>query len=157
MQRRMGLLFLVAMALLCWQASHSSPLIPPAYVSVVEAGEQVFPIAVPNWEAPPVPADPALRLTFLRQHAVRWPERTTTTACDLFVRVSLHHWAHLAVDRARLTSLQGDPTPALPGPRTLHWASEGFLDDDDRDGDPLDAGELLTTGTGAEVEVFCRP
>lgn len=148
MQRRMAALFLLAIALIAWQAPRTKPLVAPWYVSVTRAGEQVFPIAVPNWEAPEIPAAPGERRAFLEKQAVRWPGDLPTTGCDLFVRISLHHWARRPVDPARL-----DPGAG----RSFRWAGTDVLDDDDGDGDPLDAGELRAAGPGAEAEVFCRP
>lgn len=144
----MAVLFLLAVALLAWQAPRTRPLQPPSYVSIPKSGEQVFPIGVPNWEAPEIPADPEDRFAFLDQHAVRWPGLVPAAGCDLFVRVSLHHWARRPVDPARLGPGTG---------RSFRWRGQDFLDDDDGDGDPLDAGELHAAGPGAEAEVFCQP
>jgi hypothetical protein len=150
-ERRMAALFVLALALIVWQATRTRPLVPPSYVSVVEPGEQVFPIAVPNWQAPEIPAGPQARFVFLMEHSVLWLGRNAGAAagCDLFVRVSLQHWARRAVDPARL----GGPARWT----TLRWTEGDFLDDDDGDGDPLDAGELRAAGPGAEAEAFCRP
>lgn len=68
--------------------------------------------------------------------------------CRLFLRLSAHHWA------ARSVSPDLIPGSAQPW-RLLHLPSPAFLDDDDGDGDPLDAGELREPGPGAEAEVFC--
>ncbi|HYO16555.1 MAG TPA: hypothetical protein VE685_25435 [Thermoanaerobaculia bacterium] len=148
----MAVLFLLAVVLLAWQAPRTRPLQPPSYVSIPKSGEQVFPIAVPNWEAPEIPAAPGERRAFLEEQAVLWPGNLPSTGCDLFVRVSLHHWARRPVDLARL---ELNPEPA--GWTALRWAGKDFLDDDDGDGDPLDAGELRVAGPGAEAEVFCPP
>jgi len=148
-ERRMAALFVLALALIVWQATRTRPLVPPSYVSVLELGEQVFPISVPNWPAPEIPADPRARFAFLADHSVLWPGGAGAAAgCDLFVRVSLHHWARRAVDPALLGA-----SPSA----TLRWTEGDFLDDDDGDGDPLDAGELRAAGPGAEAEAFCRP
>lgn len=144
----MAVLFLLAVVLLAWQAPRTRPLLPPSYVSIPKSGEQVFPIAVPNWEAPEIPAAPGERRAFLEKQAVLWPGNLPATGCDLFVRVSLHHWARRPVDLARL---------GLEDGRSFRWASRDFLDDDDGDGDPLDVGELRAAGPGAEAEVFCQP
>ncbi len=149
----MAVLFLLAVALIAWQAPRTRPLVPPWYVSVLDPGEQVFPVAVPNWEAPEIPADPRDRFVFLEKQAVRWPGTIPAASCDLFVRVSLQHWTRRPVERSRLETLQSDgPVPGT----SLRWTGQDFLDDDDGDGDPLDAGELHAAGAGAEVEVFCR-
>jgi hypothetical protein len=144
----MAALFLLAIALIAWQAPRTKPLVAPWYVSIPKGGEQVFPIAVPNWEAPEIPASSQDRFAFLDEKAVLWPGDLPSTGCDLFVRVSLHHWARRPVE------------PALLGPgagSSFRWTGPDFLDDDDGDGDPLDAGELRSTGPGAEAEVFCQP
>jgi ABC-type nitrate/sulfonate/bicarbonate transport system permease component len=150
-ERRMAALLVLALALIAWQAARTRPLVPPSYVSVLEPGEQVFPVSVPNWQAPEIPADRQARFAFLADRSVLWPGGASAAAaagCDLFVRVSLHHWARRAVDPALLGA---QPSTAL------RWTESDFLDDDDGDGDPLDAGELRAAGPGAEAEAFCRP
>jgi hypothetical protein len=144
----MAVLFLLAVTLLAWQAPRTKPLATPWYVSITGAGEQVFPVAVPNWEAPVIPSAAAERRAFLEERAVLWPGNLPSTGCDLLVRISLHHWARRPVDPARL---------GLGAGTSFRWTGSDFLDDDDGDGDPLDAGELRPTGPGAEAEVFCRP
>lgn len=144
----MAVLFLLAVALLAWQAPRTRPLQPPSYVSIPQRGEQVFPVAVPNWQAPEIPAEPQDRFAFLDERAVLWPGLASAAGCELFVRISLHHWARRPVDPGRL---------GLDAGQSFRWTGPDFLDDDDGDGDPLDAGELLSTGPGAEAEVFCQP
>src|SRR5688572_9894895 len=158
LQRRMAVLFLLAAALIAWQAPRTKPLIPPWYVSVLNPGEQVFPVAVPNWEAPKIPADPRDRFAFLDEQAVRWPGAIPKSSCDLFVRISRHHWTRRPVEPALLKTLQSDGQTGSASGTSLRWTGQDFLDDDDGDGDPLDAGELHAADdrAGAEVEVFCR-
>lgn len=150
----MAALFLLALGLIAWQAPRTRPVKAVPYESVLRSGEQVFPIAVPNWEAPEIPAEPAARRELLEKHAVLWPGAVPEASCDLFVRVSLHHWTRRPVDPARLAELRED---GGSGPARLCLPGADFLDDDDQDGDRLDAGELRAEGPGAEVEVFCRP
>lgn len=154
LQRRMAALFLLAIGLLAWQAPRTRPLIAPSYENVTERSEQIYPVAVPNWDPPEIPAEPAARRAFLERHAVLWPGAVSEATCDLYVRVSLHHWTRRPVAPARLATLRGD---GGGGPSVLRWPGPDFLDDDDGDGDPLDAGELRATGPGSEAEVLCKP
>jgi hypothetical protein len=157
LERRMAALFVLALALIVWQAPRVKPLVPPWYGSVLKPGEQVFPVAVPEWKAPEIPTDRQARFTFLDRHAVRWPGDLPQADCDLFVRVSLQHWTRRPVQPALLKALRAD---GMAGPvpwAAFRWTGQDFLDDDDGDGDPLDAGELHTGGPGSEAEVFCRP
>jgi len=66
----MSALFLLLMGLIAWNAPRTRPLAPPRYVLATQAGDQVFPLGVPAGEPPRIPADPAARLNFLRDHAV---------------------------------------------------------------------------------------
>jgi hypothetical protein len=154
LQRRMAALFLLAVGLLAWQAPRTRPLIAPAYETAVQRDVQVYPIAVPNWDPDEVPADPAARRAFLEKHAVAWPGAAPEAACDLFVRVSAHHWTRRPLAIARLAALRRD---GGSGPAVLRWYGPDFLDDDDGDGDPLDPDELRAAGPGAEAEVLCQP
>lgn len=153
----MAALFVLALGLIVWQAPRTKPLPQPWYVSVLKPGEQVFPVAVPEWNAPQIPAETRARLTFLGQHAVLWPGVATAAApCDLFVRISLQHWMRRPVAPERLAALRED---AVAGPvswATFHWTGRDLLDDKDGDGDPLDPAELHAAGPGAETEVFCH-
>ena len=149
-----GALFLLAVGILAWQAPRTRPLIAPSYETAVQRNVQVYPIAVPNWEPPEIPAEPAARRAFLEKHAVLWPGAAPQASCDLFVRVSLHHWTRRPVEPARLAALRQD---GGSGPAVLRWPGPDFLDDDDGDGDPLDPGELRAAGPGAEAEVLCPP
>jgi hypothetical protein len=98
-ERRMAALFLLLMGLVLWQALRTRPLKPASYVSVLEAGEQVFPVAVPPGAPLRPPADPAARLAFLKEHAVEGFEAFPAGSCEAFVRVSAHHWLRLPVTR----------------------------------------------------------
>jgi hypothetical protein len=100
-ERRMAALFLLLMGLVLWQAPRTRPLRAAPYVSVLETGEQVFPVAVPPDAPPPVPADPAERLAFLREHAVEGFEDFPAGSCEAFVRMSAHHWLRLPTSRER--------------------------------------------------------
>ena len=95
----MAALFILALALIAWQAPKTRPLLAPPYVSTLEAGEQVFPVAVPPDAPPPVPKDPAERLAFLKEHAVEGFEDFPAGSCEAFVRMSAHHWLRLPVAR----------------------------------------------------------
>jgi len=153
----MAALFVLALGLIAWQAPRVKPLIPPWYGSVLKPGEQVFPVAVPEWKAPEIPADRQARFDFLSRYAVLWPGDLPPAACDLFVRVSLQHWTRRPLQPARLAALrEGGGTGAVSW-ASFRWTGQDFLDDDDGDGDPLDTGELHAGGAGSEAEVFCRP
>ncbi len=97
----MAALFLLLMGLVLWQTLRTRPLQSTSFVSVLEAGEQVFPVAVPPEPPPPVPADPAARLAFLKEHAVEGFEDFPANSCEAFVRMSAHHWLRLPVPRER--------------------------------------------------------
>ena len=142
-ERRMAALFLLLMTLIVWQALRTHPLQSPATVLVLNQGEQVFPAAVPPESAPSLPAAPADRLTFLKEHAVEGFAAFPADACEGFVRISAHHWLRLPVAREH-------------GGGVLHLAGTGWLTDPGQ-GNPLAKAELRTSGPGAEVEVFCAP
>lgn len=102
----MAALFVLALVLIAWQMPRTRPLLAPPYVSVLETGEQVFPVAVPPDAPPPIPTDSAERRAFLAEHAVEGFEAFPADACEAFVRMSAHHWLRLPVPRER-PSLQG--------------------------------------------------
>jgi hypothetical protein len=147
MERRMAALFVLALALIAWQAVRTKPAWPPAFEIATEAGEQVAPFAVPSWRPPlELPRESPERLALLEERAVKWPGVAgESTSCRAFVRFSSQHWAETRVERG-----QGRPAWQL-----LYLSGDSFLDDDDGNGDPLDAGELSEAGPGAQVEVFC--
>ena len=97
LERRMAALFIVALALLIWQAPRTPPLRPEPFVSVLKPGEQVFPVAVPPGSPPRLPHDPAKRRAFLADHAVDGFAALPADACEGFVRVSAHHWLRVPV------------------------------------------------------------
>jgi hypothetical protein len=159
MQRRMAALFVLAIALLAWQAPRTPPTSLPPSVTVTVEGEQLFPLAVPDEALPALPADAADRRAFLTAHAVTWDLGQQPSlgdagagACRLFLRVSAQHWAVRTLDRSTLLRLAGTATSGA-----FRLEPADFLDDDDGDGDPLDAGELHRGGAGAEAEVDCAP
>ncbi len=146
-ERRMATLFILALALIAWQAPRTKPLVPPWYASALQPGDEVFPVAVPPGAPLQPPGDPAARLAFLKEHAVEGFAVFPADACEGFVRMSAQHWLRAPVVRDR----QATP-PALNGVyRLAHLAANAdpFA--------PIAAGELLPTGPGPEVEVFCRP
>jgi hypothetical protein len=147
-ERRMAALFVLALGLILWQAPRTRPLQPPRFVSVLEPGEQVFPVAVPPDPPLRLPGEPAARLAFLKEHSVQGLSTFPADACEGFLRVSAQHWLRLPVPAASL------PGPARAG--SYHLASAGGLDRLAA-GDWKDAGPLLPDGPGPEVEVFCRP
>lgn len=160
LEPRMAVLFALALALIVWQALRTKPALQPPFEIATEVGERLAPVAVPSWRSPiALPVAPAERLALLTDRAVDWPAETAPEApqqgrCRLFVRISSQHWALRAASREQLRAwVQGD----LPGGPwwQLHLPAVSFADDDDGDGDLLDAGELAVAGPGAEVEVFC--
>jgi hypothetical protein len=163
MERRMAALFLLALALIAWQALRTSPVLPPDFEIVTKEGEQLGPMAVPSWHTlPELPRQLPQRLALLEQRALSWPigkAESQSSDCQAFVRISAHHWAVRPASPALAQRWLGHRTSPAPGStpswRLLHFPTAAFLDDDDLDGDPLDDGELRAAGPGAEVEVFC--
>lgn len=134
-------------AALVWRGASEEPLVPPGYEHAWEAGTQVLPVAVPAWPAEPLPADPAARLARLRERSVVWREGPAAAPCELYVRVSEHHWGRLPFE---------PDGPAAARAATLYLPRAAFADDRDEDGDPLDPGELTSGRAGAETELVCR-
>jgi hypothetical protein len=129
----------------------------PPFEIATEVGERLAPVAVPSWRSPILlPTASAERRAQLEERAVAWPVAMTASGggCRLFVRVSSQHWAVRATTAEELRSWARGPLPLLPWQR-LYLPAASFVDDDDGDGDLLDAGELEAAGPGAEVEVFC--
>lgn len=150
----MAALFLLALALIVWQGVRTKPLNPDPLSMAWNGGEQVFPITAPYWIDPiHLPEGRLERYQLLRDQSVPWPNIATTAegaACESFIRASTTTWVRRGVDPRLLPGATGDRD-------TLSYAANDFLDDDDGDGDALDAGELISGGSGAEVEVFCPP
>jgi hypothetical protein len=152
MERRMAALFVLALALIGWQASRIQPLGPLPLSLAWTGGEQAFPIAAPSWGEPLVlPAGIPARYQLLRQHSSLWPGVTAPEGCEAFIRTSASVWVRRGLDPGLL------PGPVTTDQDTLRYSAQDFLDDDDGDGDTLDAGELTRSGPGAEVQVFCPP
>jgi hypothetical protein len=158
----LAVLFLLALALMGWQAWRLEPVLLPPFEVATKPGERILPVAVPSWKAAPeLPATPRERLAWLRQRSVAWPGAPAPLAgvpgdCQLFVRASAQHWVARPASPAQLAFWRGgQPAPLAPW-QAGAFSAAAFLDDDDGDGDPLDAGELAGPGApGAEVECFC--
>ena len=153
----MAALFFLALALIVWQGARTKPLNPAPLSMAWKGGEQVFPIAAPYWIDPVhLPEGRLERYQVLRDQSVPWPNLAATAAtaeggaCESFIRASSTTWVRRGVDPRLLPDATGDRA-------TLSYAANDFLDDDDGNGDTLDAGELSRSGSGAEVEVFCPP
>jgi hypothetical protein len=161
MERRMAALFLLALALIAWQALRTKPLGPPALEIVTKKGEQLLPVGVPSWSPPPhLSSELPERLAFLKEHSVLWPgvgDAKDLFGCQVFVRLSSQHWCRRSASSVQVQRWLGARSAggAAKAWQLLYFPAASFLDDDDGDGDPLDAGELRETGPGAEVEVFC--
>jgi hypothetical protein len=156
LEQRMAAIFVVALVLMGWQAMRLRPVLPPAYELVTKRGEQLTPFAVAWWRAPAeLPTEPVARQAALAGRSVLWPGAVPdpNADCQLFLRVSALHWVQRPTSRADLTRWWWG-APGEPG--RLGLAPADFADDDDGDGDPLDAGELRADATHAEVEAFCR-
>lgn len=160
----MAVLFAVALALIAWRASRVEPLYRPPYEAAVREGEQRFPIAVPPIEARFLPEAPASRLERLRAHSVAPAEEigaiSAPGSCELFVRVSRNHWRRHVLDPAEIGRLGADAGAGAAGDGALSTraslSATDAVDDDDGDGERLDAGELRPPAErGAEVEIFC--
>ena len=147
----MAALFVLALALIGWQATRIHPLGPSPIAVAWTGGEQALPIAAPLWGEPLVlPAEIPARCQLLLEHSSLWPGLPASQGCEAFIRTSASVWVRRGLDPG-----------LLPGPttdqNTLRYSVQDFLDDDDGDGDTLDAGELTRSGPGAEVQVFCPP
>jgi hypothetical protein len=161
MERRMAMLFLLALALMVWQALRTKPVLQPDFEIAAKGGEQLAPVAVPSWRPPLAPPrELPERLAFLSRRAVPWPAAAPLgelADCKVFARISSRHWALRPASLSqveRWLGRPGDAAAAAPW-RRLYLPVESFLNDRDGDGDPLDAGELRQAPPGAEVEVFC--
>jgi hypothetical protein len=158
MERRMAVLFLLALALITFQALWMKPVWPPSYEYGTKPGEQILPVAVPSWSPPPpLSQNLSERLVFLDERSLIWPDSGEREECRVFVRLSSQHWAERPASPARVQHWLGRNEEGGAGKsrQFLHFPVASFLDDDDGDGDPLDNGELREAGPGAEVEVFC--
>ncbi len=148
----MAALFVLALVLIGWQAVRIKPLNPPPFSMAWTGEEQAFPIAAPWWEAQIVlPAESAARYRVLRRRSSLWPGVPASGECEAFIRTSVSIWVRRGLDPRLL------PGPFTTDRETLRYSAQDFLDDDDGNGDTLDAGELTRSGPGAEVEVFCPP
>lgn len=144
----MAALFLLALALIGWQAVRTKPLGPAPLSMAWKGGEQAFPIAARSWGDPVVlPAERLARYQVLQEHSVLWPGVPAGGKCEGFIRTSSSTWVRRGLDPRHLAASDS----------ALRYSTTDFLDDDDGDGDTLDAAELTRSGPGAEVEVFCPP
>ena len=154
----MTLLFLGTLVLVTGQALRVPPLQPLPFVRAWRPGEQVLPVAVPAGEAP-IAADLARSpLERLRERAVEWNPglRQPTLPCEVFLRISRHHWARLAVSHGRLAELLGaEPPDTTDQPVIASVSARDLFEDRDGDGDPLDPGDLRATASGVEVRLYC--
>jgi hypothetical protein len=174
MERRMAALFLLALALIAWQALRTDPVRFPGYRVATKADERLMPVAVPSWLPPPdlpgeLPGELPQRLAFLDDHALLWtvgegggeprdPGDPGVAECRVFVRFSSQHWMERQVSAARLARWrqpENGENGALRPWQRLYFSAGSLLDDDDGDGDPVDDGELRAAGPGAEAEAFC--
>jgi hypothetical protein len=157
MERRMAELFLLALGLIAGQAVRTKPLRLPPLSLAWTGGEQVFPIAAPSWGKPvELPAGSLARYRVLHEHSALWPGVAAGETCEMFIRTASSVWVRRNVDPRLLPG--PSVVPAGTAERdALRYAAQDFLDDDDGDGDVLDAGELTRSGSGAEVDVFCPP
>ncbi len=154
----MAVLFVLALLLIFWQAWRTEPLPAAGYSSVTDPGGQVLPVAVPSWRAlPQIPLGREERRSHLEGHAIGSATSQDPRLCRLFLRISTDHWLARSVSAQRWRELTpGQPgRPGPGGPPIWSFGPDGLLDDDDRDGDFLDPGELTSEGLGAEVELFC--
>jgi len=148
----MAALFLLALALIVWQALRTKPVLQPAFEIATKAGERLAPVAVPSWRAPLDPPRSPERLAFLASRSLIWPNVEAAPDCKVFARFSSLHWVQRSASYTQVQSWSGlEPGPA----QRFYFPAASFLDDDDGDGDPLDSGELRDAGPGAEVEIFC--
>jgi hypothetical protein len=155
MERRMAVLFLLALALIVWQALRTEPAAAPPFEWVTKAGERISPMAVPPWKpAVELPREAGMRLAVLEERSVAWPGSAgslSADGCGVSVRISSQHWARRAATPSRVARWLA----SSGGREPTFLSAADFLDDDDGDGDPLDDGELRSAGPGAEVEIAC--
>ncbi|MEM7483466.1 MAG: hypothetical protein AAF481_20090 [Acidobacteriota bacterium] len=165
-------LFALALGAILWQAFRLTPPEPIRQLNAWRAGEQLLPAAVPSWpEENPLlyRGDLSERL---RSRSVLWPAlegNGTSEECELFIRFSLHHWVRRPLSRRDLALLAGalerDPlgdfaadSPRLGEEVEVRRGSivaTDLVDDDDGDGDLLDAGELGSGPLGAATVSLC--
>jgi len=158
LSRRMTLLFLATLVLVAGQALHVPPVQPLPFVRAWHAGEQILPVAVPAGEAPVATGLARTPLERLRERAVDWSPgpRQRSLPCEIFLRISRHHWARLAVSRERLAELLGtEPAVSTGGSAIVSLSPRDLIEDRDADGDPLDPGDLSATDLGVEARLFC--
>jgi hypothetical protein len=158
LSQRMTLLFLGALLLVAGQALRVPPLRPPPFVRVWRGDEQILPIAVPAGEAPVTASLARSPLEELQERAVDWNPgpRQHGLPCEIFLHISRHHWARLALGRERLAELLGAKPPAgTDRVAILSVSASDLLADADGDGDSLDPGELLAPASGVEVRLYC--
>jgi hypothetical protein len=154
----MTLLFLGTLVLVAGQALRIPPLQPLPFVRAWQTGEQVLPVAVPPGEAPVTAVLARSPLERLRERAVEWSPgpRQPGLPCEIFLHISRHHWARLAVRRERLAELLGAEPPAAGGrPAIAGVSARDLLEDRDGDGDPLDPGDLRPAAVGVEARLYC--
>ena len=159
-ERRMSMLFLLALALIVWQALRVQPTNQPSLEIATQKGEQLWPTAVPSWSPPAeLSEDSHERLGFLEKRSVLWPDAgkpdEKNSDCKVFMRFSSQHWSVRPATSAEVRSWLERPE-TYSSWQPLRLPVQSFLDDDDGDGDPLDEGELRWAVPGADVEVFCR-
>lgn len=148
----MAALFLLALALILWQALRTEPVPQPDFEIATRTGERLAPVAVPSWRQPLDPPRNLERLALLSERSLIWPGVEVSPDCNVFVRFSSLHWVRRPASRLQVYRWLGSE----PEPWQLRYLpAASFLDDDDADGDPLDSGELREAGPGAEVEIFC--
>ncbi len=154
----MAVLFVLALQLIFWQAWRTEPLPAVGFSNATDPADQLLPVAVPSWRARPlIPEGRQERQSYLEGHAIGAAISQDPGLCRLFLRISTDHWLARAVSAQKWREL----TPGQPGRRgpggSPIWSfrPDGLLDDDDRDGDFLDPGELTSKGLGAEAELFC--
>lgn len=157
----MAALFLLALALIAWQALRTEPVRFPGYEIATRGGERLLPVAVPSWlPALDLPVDVPQRLAFLEERALAWTveekgAQRGAAECRIFVRFSSQHWIECPASAALLDRWRGPGDGAQSSWQQLFFSAGSLLDDDDGDGDPLDHGELRAAGPGAEAEAFC--
>jgi hypothetical protein len=158
LSRRMTLLFLGALVLTAGQALRIPPIQPLPFVHAWRAGEQVLPVAVPAGDAPVPVILARSSVERLRERSIEWNLSPPQAGlpCEIFLHISRHHWARLAVSRERLAELLGAEPPSDTGRSViLGVSSRDLFEDCDGDGDPLDPGDLRPLPAGVEVRLYC--
>jgi len=148
-------LVIVSLAGGAWRATGVSP---QPYDPPWASGDQLVPLSVPLMREGDFMASAPGLAARLQVKSVNWGAPRLEHEYVVYVRISRQHWSRLFISSQDLELLTDTAQEAseLRGasPREFRFSVADLLDDDDGDGDPLDAGELLQGGSGLQVLVL---